>query len=769
MVASRFWLYDAVDMSPVSVIPSIEDRKMKLRSAWLFAVTAVVLVSLAVACQGGDDEAETPDVDSVATVAVEAEATPTVSVSTPIPTPAPVVAAGMEPVVPFTNMARQLLGDNAFVNNWHPGSVFFDFDRDGDMDFYVTQANGDSELPEAPGGPNLLFRNDGDAGFAEVSVDLGADLTLSNSSAVAACDFNNDGYQDLYVAGYGLIGDELDFRSADGDEALKNAIKDRLLRNNGGTGFEDITESAFGDDVNIRSAISVACGDVNKDGLLDVFVGNRLDQDFIRFDDPRHHGHYNRLYLNKGGMKFEDVTESAGLLSPNIKMLDPDGEPMTWVDSESGEETVGYDPGLLDARGNRIGEPTGQTLASLLFDHDSDGDLDLWLADDGDVLKVYRNDTEGANVSFTSIGSEMGVDSVGAWMGFAVGDFDSDEDLDIFITNIGYHFLLYQVPPVPSGDCAYSHKYGWGTCYHFLLRNDGVEEDSEVGMIGRFTNVAPETDVMASRALPPESLDKEMILPEWSQQPTGLAAYDFGFGAAFFDYENDGDQDLYWLGAMGGRGEGPNGWKYTGPGRMLRGDGGGSFEDITVEARLLDIQGVNYSVVDPSEAEFDSDRQRIDRKFHENGKGLAKCDLNGDGAVDLLGTNSNGPVFLAEKTIDFFRGPLFLWMSNASDGNWIALRLKGRQAIDGSGSNADGIGARVRLTADTDGSGESTTQIQDVFGSSTFLSMNCLDLHFGLGSAEEVERIEIQWPSGRQQTLTELAAGQVLEIVEPEE
>ena len=62
----------------------------------------------------------------------------------------------------------------------------------------------------------------------------------------------------------------------------------------------------------------------------------------------------------------------------------------------------------------------------------------------------------------------MGVDAVGAWMGFALGDYDSDEDLDIFITNIGYHFLLYDVPPVPSGDCAYSHAQGWGTCYHFL-------------------------------------------------------------------------------------------------------------------------------------------------------------------------------------------------------------------------------------------------------------------------------------------------------------
>ena len=62
----------------------------------------------------------------------------------------------------------------------------------------------------------------------------------------------------------------------------------------------------------------------------------------------------------------------------------------------------------------------------------------------------------------------------------------------------------------------------------------------------------------------------------------------------------------------------------------------------------------------------------------------------------------------------------------------MSLKLTGRQSIDGTGSNADGIGARVKVTADVDGSGELTTQVQDVLGSSSFLSMNCIDLHFGL-------------------------------------
>lgn len=753
--------------------PIVEPAQRRLRfiGVALAAVACIVVAAASISCDASDEASPTrepePPTATVAAPQPEPSATPTVESRLPTP-PARVAVPGHDPVTPFTNVTRAAFGPNAFVNNWHPGTAFFDFDRDGDIDIYVTQANADSELPEAPGGPNLLFRNDGDFVFTEVAVSLGADASLSNSSAVAACDFDNDGYQDLYVAGYGLIGDDLDYRSATDNPALIAATKDRLLRNVEGEAFADVTDAAFGDAINLRAAISVSCADVDTDGDLDVFVGNRLDQDFIRFDDPRHHGHYNVLYRNDGDMRFTDITESAGLIGPPIKMLSPDGEPVLYDHPGRAEPVPGFDASLLDAGGNMIGEPTGQTLASMFFDHDDDSDLDLWLADDGDTLKVYRNDSTASQIRFTSIESAMGIDSVGAWMGFATGDYDQDQDLDVFVTNIGYHFLLHDVPPVPSGDCAYSHRYGWGTCYHFLLRNDGVEQHATAGTIGKFVNVAPQTDVEPSRAMPPESLDRSTILPEWGDAPTGLAAYDFGFGTVFFDYENDGDQDLYWLGAMGGRGEGPNGLKYKGSGRMLRADGRGAFEDITVESRLLDIQGVDYTTIDPVSAQFDPQRQRMSNEFHENGKGLAKCDLNADGAVDLLGTNSNGPVYISDRAVDFFRGPLFLWMNNAKDGNWLTLRLIGRQAIDGSGSNADAIGARVTLTAvDGRAGGNPLTQVQDVGGGSTFLSMNCLDLHFGVNGADIVDQIDIRWPSGTLQTLHDVKVNQRLDVVEP--
>ena len=655
----------------------------------------------------------------------------------------------------FTNIAPDALGKKAFTINRYPGVAIFDYDRDGDMDFYVTQEEG---------GPNFLFRNEGDSEFSEVSEEAGVSAVISNSAGVAACDFDNDGYQDLYVGAHGRKGDGLDYRSADESAGLREAISDRLFLNRGDGTFEDVTLSAFGDSVNIRSAMSVACADVDGDGWLDIYVANRADFDFVRFTVPQHHGHYNVLYRNNGDLTFSDISEQAGVRGGQITMRAPDGLPIEFYDRDTGEFIEGYDPRLSDRFGNRVGDPTGQSWAALFFDHDDDGDPDLWVAHDGDHLEVYRNDTDGEEIAFRPIASEMGVDVTGQWMGFALGDYDSDEDLDVFVTNIGFHPLMRRPVPFPGADCAYTHQFEWGTCLHFLLRNESAVEISPAGTVPQFTEVTADTQVKASGIMPPQSLDPANIYPGW-ESPNGLAAYDFGFGTAFFDYENDGDQDLYWLGALVSRGEGPGGLLYPGAGRMMLGDGAGGFEDITVESRLLDIQDVDYSVLDTSSPEFDARAQRIGPEFHENGKGLAKGDLNGDGFVDLIATNSSGDLRV-DGGVRFTKGPLFVWLNGGKGGNWLTIRLKGGMAIRGTGSNADGIGARVFLTVETS-DGSASTQVQELLGSSTFLSMNSLDLTFGLGEMDRADEIVIRWPSGVMQRLEDVEVNQVIMVEEP--
>ena len=654
-------------------------------------------------------------------------------------------------VVPFTNVANTALEDGFGVWNDRPGVVIFDYDRDGDMDFYVTQMAGHA---------NWLYRNNGDETFSDVGSAAGVALENTHSTGAVACDINNDGFQDLYVGAWGNPADDLGFRSP------QQGNLDALLLNMKDGTFVDITKAAFGDNVNARSATSIGCADVNLDGWLDLFVGNLMDQDFRHFEDLNHPGHYNKLFMNNGDLTFEDVTESAGVQGPQILMRYPDNTPVSYMNPETGEAYEGYNPLTLDAQGNRAGEPTGQTHAVLFFDYDDDLDPDLWIANDADRLHLYRNDSDAAGVRFTPMARTLGIDKVGAWMGFAVGDFDGDVDLDVFVPNVGFHTLIQPPRQVPRGTCEYFGRFTTGTCTHFLLSNGGG---------GRFVDVAGSTTVKPSPWFPPISLDPSTIDPG-HQIPTGIAAYDFGFGATFFDFENDGDQDLYWFGSTMGRGGGPDGHIFPAAGRMMRGDNTGAFEDITVRARLLDITHVSYDGLDEDQLARRNpaalQARRIDRQNHENGKGLAHGDLNSDGFVDLIATNSSGDIFIpslpgAPPTAAPRTGPLFVWLNGNDDNHWLSLRLKGRMAVDGTGSNADGIGARVYVTTLPSPHENQRVQVQEVRAGSSYLSMDSIDLEYGLGKADKAEKIEIIWPSGRTQIIEDVDANQVMTIIEP--
>ena len=687
--------------------------------------------------------------------------------------------SGTEPVMPFTNIAlASLRNDNEWVDevaNYRPGVVVFDYDADGDTDFYITA--------EA-GAPNFLYQNDGNGVYTDVATAAGVAATTRNSSGAVACDLNNDGHRDLYVGSRGIAamgpgkhkGDGLDFRSALGnDEAsrqLREAITDRLFLNNGDGSFTDVTESAVGDAVNLRSAGSIACADVDGDGWLDLYVGNMIDEDFFQFKDRSHPGHYNLMYINNGDLTFNEIGAAAGVRGDQIKLLDTDGEPVVFSDPSTGLEYVGFDPSIMDDNGNMVGDPTGRTHGVLFFDYDDDRDPDLFVADDGDTFKIYRNDSADGSVRFAPVSTDMEIDIVGNWMGFAVGDYDGDADIDVFVTNQGYHLRQYPPQEEVGGDCRYNERFDWGTCLHFLLQNPGPTNGNLASSPLHFAEVAGSTEVRPSPIMPPASLDPENIHSNWDV-PTGLAAYDFGYGTTFFDFDNDGHQDLYWLGSEPARGEGPGGEILKSAGRMLRGDGRGGFEDITVRAHLLDIMDVDYSLLDPNDSRFDSEAQRIDGAYHENGKGLAHGDINGDGYVDLIGTNSSGPIWTVPgvpgDTAIPASGTVFVWLNGGGDNHWITLKLKGRMGLDGTGSNADGIGARVYVKTGPSGQRESLIQVQEVRAGSSYLSMDSIDLEFGLGQATVVDQITVHWPSGRDQTLQNIPVDQVLKIVEPTE
>lgn len=263
-----------------------------------------------------------------------------------------------------------------------PGLAALDYDKDGDLDLYVT--NG-------PGTPNSLFENrlkqTGQVTFLDVAVAAGADLTDQDSQGVCYGDLENDGDLDIYVTGY---------------------KGNRLLENQGNGTFEDIT-AASGTGGQTTTSVSCALGDVNGDSLLDILIANTYDfKDNIPNDAPFVYNQHNQLLINQGGNVFADTSNTSGI--KNLAGLpSPGAAVVSWAVS--------------------------------LIDIDQDGDLDAVVANDQHAnfdpvgfIRVFKNDGTG---QFTDSTQALGLDVDGEWHSLAFGDLNCDGQLDVFGSTVG--------------------------------------------------------------------------------------------------------------------------------------------------------------------------------------------------------------------------------------------------------------------------------------------------------------------------------------------
>ncbi len=304
-----------------------------------------------------------------------------------------------------------------------PGVALLDYDRDGDIDIYVS--NG-------PGAAAALYSNQlvesGRIGFRDVAKQAGVEATAQDSTGVCFGDTDNDGDDDLLVLG---------------------RMEPNLFFENRGDGtFVEVARSGLGG--GHTSHTSCSMGDIDGDGLLDVAVANSFDWSHrpAIFTVPYADSHPNQLYRNLGGNRWQDVSASSGILDvDSVKPAIDAGGTLTW--------------------------------AVALVDYDLDGDVDLIHADDQAALpleqadrahlQVFANDGKGR---FESVTAEVGTDVPGAWMGLAFADFDCNGRLDLFATNFGdygYHPLGF---PYTRGQ--------WSSRW-FLGQDDGTFEDPGTG------------------------------------------------------------------------------------------------------------------------------------------------------------------------------------------------------------------------------------------------------------------------------------------------
>ena len=512
------------------------------------------------------------------------------------------------------------------------GVIVLDFNNDGFQDIYITNSEG----------PNALYRNNGDGTFIDVAVAAGVDDPQSEGNGGCAADYDNDGDMDLYVTNFGFS---------------------KLFRNDNGRAFTHATDTGLEDSDRVHRSMGCAWGDYDRDGFLDLIVVRHVHKknfkqppDLQELVDALDHL---VLYRNNGDGTFANVTALLG---------DPE-------DPTNAGPCSLITPSSLPGRRESVGNIWGAGFQPGWMDFDNDGDLDLYVVNDfGAAVRpnvLWRNDGQGADgkwiffdVSTCVPGSGAAVPMFG--MGLAVGDYNLDGFLDLFITNIHNNVLLNN-----NGDG--------------LTFTDATSEaGAGAGVVGGMDRVA--------------------------------------WGTVFFDYDNDGDEDLYLVSGHLQGSEAPNPEEQ--PNVLLRNDlrgdlrndGKGAFTDVS-PASGADDPGI--------------------------GRGGAFLDYNNDGCLDLFVANLRQKARLFENLCN-------------SGNNWLVIRPVG--AI----SNRDGIGARITVVAG------GTTQTREVSAGASYMGQNMLEAHFGLGTAELADSVSIRWPSGRVQTLTNVTVNRRLIIVEPD-
>ena len=267
------------------------------------------------------------------------------------------------------------------------GGLFFDYDNDGHLDIYLVNSGTFSQNFQSTrhvNHSNVLYRNNGDETFVDVTVEAGLQQNHGYGMGCLAADYDNDGDADLYLTNFG---------------------KNQLYRNNGDGTFTDVTSHAgVGDG---SWSVSASFGDFNLDGYLDLYVTNYLDYQLetahacflegvhIYCGPHEYPGARDTLYRNNGDGTFTDVTARAELHN------------------------------------------AGKGLGTLLTDYNSDGYPDIFVANDAVPDFLYHNNGDG---TFTDVAVTAGIayNSEGratASMGIATGDYDNDGMPDLFITN----------------------------------------------------------------------------------------------------------------------------------------------------------------------------------------------------------------------------------------------------------------------------------------------------------------------------------------------
>ena len=478
--------------------------------------------------------------------------------------------------------------------------------------------------------------------------------------------------------------------------------------------------------------------DYDRDGRLDLYLANGTYLTGHAPDPPP----VNRLYRNTGAGTFTDVTAHSGSADPGYGFgvaaadYDADGDPDLFVANYGPNALYRNDHGTFAKTSAGLADPRWGTSAGFL-DYDLDGDLDLFVAnyvrytlDDDAVCQqgqvrsycepsvydptgdlLYRNDGD----TFAAVTEETGITLKGKGLGVALADYDRDGDTDIYVANDGTMNFLYANQHSTFAEVGLIA----GTRY-----NEHGHADAGMGVdFGDYDRDGDADLFVTNFAFETNALYRNDGQGQFAvaTQRLGLADPSYrplGFGTKFFDYDNDGDLDLF---AANGHvidriAEVDSSQTYRQPNQMFRNDAGRRFADVS--------------------AALGADFQRANA-----GRATAVADYDDDGDLDLLVTT------VAAQ-------PRLLRNDGGNTQHYLQILLVGK-------SHPDGLGTRVEVVAD------GVRQVQERQSGGSYLASHDPRLHFGLGAATSAQ-VGIRWPDGTHQTIEKVAANQVLKVVQPD-